>query len=128
MILIAEIVMLLGGIYALITGRLWWEASSKYVVSDRLARVIGLIWILPIPLAIFIGMMVTVIVMRAGGATEGPRSAPLFWCLTIAEIIIVVACGLAPLFISRLYGTPGAEWEAPQEEDISAQDQWTEDQ
>ena len=67
-ILIAEIIMLLGGLYALIAGKI--RLTRNLRLEGGRARIAGLFLIAPLPLAFLAGVVLAVL-FGADGATQG---------------------------------------------------------
>jgi MFS family permease len=94
MILALEIVMLIGGIYALIAGKL--KLSKTMDLLGSRARIAGIIMILPLPLAFGFGLVIGLLI----GMGILPSSLQSWsWCI---EVIIVIAC------IAGVYGYASA--------------------
>jgi hypothetical protein len=103
MIIGAEVAMLVIGLYALIMGKLPTNKKAKHVVRDWPARIIGVICLLPIPLALLVSMAVAALFV-AQGRQVTPES--FFWVGTAIEGSIVVACVVAVGVLARVYRTP----------------------
>ena len=80
--LIAEIVMLVGGLYALIKGKV--KLTTNITLEGWRARVAGLFLISPLPLAIFIGFLVGFLV----GLRAIPRSTLDY--LSYLDILLIL--------------------------------------
>lgn len=78
-LLIAEIIMLVGGLYALITGRI--KLTKNMTLEGTRARVAGLFLLLPLPLALLIGFLVGLL----SGGDSGAMGV-----ITIIEILLVL--------------------------------------
>lgn len=88
---IAEIVLFLAGIWALATGKVPGVVfGKKYRIEGIGARLIGLILILPIPVALIAGVAFTLILGETQGSVYG----------TVVEIVTLVLCLLVALLIS----------------------------
>ena len=87
MIIGAEIAMLVLGIYMLFKGKMLPNAKAKYVVEGWPLRLMGLIYILPIPLAIPAGMALGIWGAMVGKDVAGPS---FFWVRTGLEAAIIV--------------------------------------
>ncbi len=103
MIIGAEFAMLGIGIYILFKGKMFPNPKAKYVVQGWPVRVMGLIYILPIPLAIPAGIALGVWGVLQGKDVSGPS---FFWVRTGMEGSIVVLCLVAAAIISRVYRVP----------------------
>ncbi len=90
-ILIAEIVLIISGIWALATGKVpSLVFGKKYRIEGLGARLIGLILILPMPFAFVAGIVLVLLLGQDEGALYG----------TLLEIGTLVACLLVALVIS----------------------------
>jgi hypothetical protein len=103
MIIGAEVAMLIMGLYALIAGRLMTGKKAKHVVQGWPARLIGVICLLPIPLAFAVGTAVAAILVALGRTVTRES---FFWVGTAIEGSIVLACVVAVAILSRVYRTP----------------------
>jgi hypothetical protein len=98
---IPELVMLGGGLYVLITGKipgflLGGHRSDRYEVSEGLARFLGFLMILPIPCAFMTGVL-----MRLTMDPSSVKGTAIF-----AEVAIVVGTAILVLIIYTIARTP----------------------
>lgn len=114
MILGLEIGMLIAGILALVRGRVAWGKARA--VTGPAARVIGVVLLLPIPLAFAVGFAI--------GFESGLRGQQLSAAdkefITLTEVVITVACLLVALAISGVTSKPTTEAEPPAAEPVAA--------
>jgi hypothetical protein len=103
MIIGAEVAMICLGLYALIKGKFPVNAETKFVVQGWPLRIMGLIYLLPIPVSLLAGMVLGVWWV-AQGKELTDRS--FFWAGTALEGAVVVVCLLAAAIVSRLYRVP----------------------
>ena len=89
MIIGAEVTLLFIGLYALIAGKLPTNKKAKHIVQGWSARVIGVICLLPLPLAFLVNMAIAVLFAAQG--RQVTRDS-FFWVGTAIEGSIVVAC------------------------------------
>jgi hypothetical protein len=104
MILGLEIGMLIAGILALIKGK--FTLTKNRVVEGAMARVIGLVMVLPIPLAIAAGVMVGFALTLQGKPIEEKE---LRTTLAIVEVVIVLACLLLAVILSLIANHSAAQ-------------------
>src|SRR5579859_6650220 len=97
MILGAEIAMLLLGIVALTTGKM--TLTKQKVVRGLLARFLGIIMLMPLPLALFLGTLLATVAYGQRVDTDGFR-----WTVTGIEAASVIVCIIAVYVI----GMPNA--------------------
>lgn len=93
-LLVAEILMLIGGLYALIAGRI--KLTKNMLLTGPRARVAGLILLAPLPLALIIGFLLGALV----GVGILPTSAQDF--APCVEIILVIVCLLGAVLFAFL--------------------------
>ncbi len=101
-LLIAEIIMLIGGLVGLITGKI--RLSKNMELQGWRARVAGLILALPLPLAFGVGLVLGVLV----GAGVLPSSTT--GLASLIELPIVLACLVAAVIFAwatKPQETPG---------------------
>lgn len=98
--LIAELIMLVGGIYALISGKL--KLTKNLQLEGTRARVAGIILALPLPLSLISGVIVGVLISMGYMETESVITAGLI------EIVLVLA-GLAGAFLYAYLTQPKDE-------------------
>ena len=103
MIIGAEIAMLVLGLYLFFKGKLLPNANAKYVVEGWPVRLMGLYYILPIPLAIPAGIALGIWGALVGKDVAGPA---FFWVRIGMEGAIVVFCLVAAAIVSRVYRVP----------------------
>jgi hypothetical protein len=108
MILGIEIALLILGIYALATGKL--TLSKNKVVQGTPARLLGIIGLVPLPLAFLAGV--------AYGATQAAQgkdvtSDSVRWTLTGIEAGIVVVCLIALFAIGFAIAKPPEDQKKP---------------
>jgi MFS family permease len=101
MLLGAEIAMLCMGLYALISGKL--VLRNKTPVTGKRARIIGLIYMLPVPMAFILGIPLGIIMVLAGYRPGGPRDSTLYWSGVGLEVCCVVVCALIAGLLQRKY-------------------------
>jgi hypothetical protein len=111
MIIGAEVALLIIGLYALIAGKLPTNNKARHVVQGWPARVIGIICLLPIPLAFLVCMGVAMLLV-AQGQVVTPDS--FFWVGTAIEGSMIVLCLVVVAVLSHVYRTPV---EPPQSEE-----------
>jgi hypothetical protein len=98
MILGLEIAMLIGGLVALVTGKL--KLSQRMVTEGVAARLAGAVFLLPLPMAFTIGMVIGFM-----QATQGkPMDGSFNWTLVLMEAGIVVGCLVVGLVIAFVGG------------------------
>ncbi len=82
MLLVVEVAMLFGGAYALFTAKVpQYFFGSNYVVEGTPARIIGLLFMIPLPAALIVGFMLGLLMGRNGIGLAG-----------IVEIGLIVVC------------------------------------
>lgn len=94
-ILIAEIIMILGGLYALIAGKL--TVTRNAILYGWPARIAGIILLLPIPLVLTAGFIIGVLIEM----DTLPSSA--FGYVVIVELLSVLGCLLMVAIIGAMY-------------------------
>jgi hypothetical protein len=108
---VLEIAMLIWGIVALATGK--FMVTRNKVVYGPMARVIGAILMLPLPVSFFIGILIGV-----GFAAQGKKfdmaKAQVF---SPIELGIVVLCFAAAMAIALATGKPVRKKRIPQDEE-----------
>ena len=113
MILIVEIAMLCMGLYLLIKGKLFANKDAKFIVRGWPVRVMGIFYVLPIPLSLLTGA-----VLGVWGVTQGKDVADpsFFWVRTAIDWSILAVCMLAARIVSRLNRIPvdGSQAESTQ--------------
>jgi hypothetical protein len=92
-LLIAEIIMLVGGLVALVTGKL--KLSNALQLEGTPARIAGAILMAPLPLALAIGFMIGLLI----GMGALPESA--LGLSTVIEIALVLGALVAAYFYGR---------------------------
>jgi hypothetical protein len=107
----AEVVLFVVGLYALIAGKLPTSKNGKRAVRGLPARVIGVICLLPLPLAFLVCAAVAAVLI-AQGQEVTPQS--FMWVGMVIEASIVVLCVVAAVILQRVYQTP-VEQSLPQE-------------
>jgi hypothetical protein len=97
MLLILEIAMLMGGIYALAAGKVpgFLVGGGKVQIEGTPARLLGVLLILPLPI-IFIGGFILALLM--GEDAMGYA--------TLLEVIVVIGTGILVVILSRVMGKP----------------------
>ena len=109
MIIGAEVAMLVMGAYILFGGKILPKKNAKHIVRGWPLRVIGIIYLLPIPISLLAGMGLAV----WGIAREKDVASPsFFWIRTALEGSIVAACLLAVYLVGRAYRIPVEKPEA----------------
>ncbi len=103
MIIGAEVAMFVMGLYALIKGRLMTNKKAKFVVEGWPARVIGVICLLPIPMAIAVGILVAAIMVAQG---KQVTEESFRWVGIAIEGSIVLICAITAGILARVYRTP----------------------
>ena len=104
--LILEIGMLVMGILALVRGKV--SLTRNRIVTGTPARTIGVILILPLPLALASGFVLGIIlVAQAGGAP--PQQADLVKYALPLELGIVLLCFVVALIIALINARPAKE-------------------
>jgi hypothetical protein len=103
MIIGAEVAMLVLGLYALFAGQLLTGKKAKYVVRGWPARLISVIYLLPIPLAVLVNATVVTVLVASGR----PATRESFvWVGTAIEGLIVFTCDAVAVVLWRVYRTP----------------------
>ena len=103
MILGAEIALFVMGVYALVTGKLLHSKNATTTVRGWPARVIGIICLLPIPVAFAVSAVVAaVFVMQGKPVTQDS----FFWVGTGIEAGVLVLCVIAMTILTYVYQTP----------------------
>jgi len=88
--LVAEIMMLLGGLYALIAGKL--KLTNSLQLEGTRARIAGIFLALPLPLALLTGFVIGILI------EFGSISSEVYIIATIIEFVLVLG-GLLGAFI-----------------------------
>ena len=99
-LLIAEIMMLVGGLYALIAGKI--KLTRNISLEGWRARIAGLFLIAPLPLALLVGLVIGFLI----GIGTLPSSAQGYG--TIVELLLVLG-GLVGVVIYALIVKPRGE-------------------
>lgn len=94
---IIGLVMLIGGIIALVKGEVAFSKTRK--VTGGKARIIGVIMILPLPL-IFVFGFAYGIMLAASGDTEIDTTSPV---LIMLEVIPILGCGLLAVILGMMW-------------------------
>jgi hypothetical protein len=81
-LLIIEIIMLIGGLYALIAGRI--KISAAISLEGWQARIAGIMLIAPLPLAFLIGVLISLLI------STGALPPSVLSYASIIEILLVV--------------------------------------
>ena len=99
MLVILEIAMLFGGAYALFTGKLPQIFGYQYVIEGTPARIIGFVFMIPLPVAFVIGFVLGMFLGEDGAVFAG-----------ILEFGLIVVCLAGGLVygnrVKRLKDTP----------------------
>lgn len=104
MIFILEIGMLVAGILALAKGKLTF--SKNRIVEGTAARVVGLILVLPLPLAFGIGVVIGFLTAFPHGVQRRPGGVQDFQdTLTLMELAIVLVCGVLAAVVGFAYSS-----------------------
>ncbi len=99
----AEIGLLIFGIYALVRGRL--KVTNNRIVRGVAARLLGIVAMLPVPLALLIGF-----VMGMEAAARGrPMDDAFKLSLTLIELGLVAGCGLFVFTVGFFLGGSSEE-------------------
>jgi hypothetical protein len=106
MLLAIEVILLISGIWALVTGKLpsFLFGGPKYKLEGRGVRLLGVVLLLPIPIALVVGVVLGLLF-----GEEAQAYAMLF------ELVIVVGVGVVAVIFSRLIRKPLEETEDEQE-------------
>ncbi len=96
-LLVIEIIMLIGGLYALIAGRI--KLSNAISLEGWPARIVGIILIVPLPLALLIGMVIGVLI------STGALPPSVLNYASIIDILLVVG-GFTAALIYALIAQP----------------------
>jgi hypothetical protein len=99
-LLIAEIIMLIGGIYALVAGKV--KLTRKISLEGTRARIAALFLIAPLPLSLLIGFFIGFLI---GIGTLPPSVQAI---ASVIELLLVLG-GLAGAFIYGLIAKPKDE-------------------
>jgi hypothetical protein len=94
MILGLEIAMLIGGIVALVTGKL--KLSQRMVTEGVAARLAGAVFLLPLPMAFTIGLVIGFMQATQGRPVDGGFN----WTLVLMEAGVVLVCLVLGLVIA----------------------------
>jgi len=100
---VAEIVLILVGIFALVAGRLPVNKKAKYVVTGRAARVIGIICLLPLPLSLVLDC---VIVWILALLHKMPTEDSFRMAAGYIETAITLLCLAVAVLLSFLWRKP----------------------
>ena len=97
MLIVIEMVMLLAGVWALVTAKIpsWVLGGKKYEVEGRGARLAGLFLILPLPMAFTGGIVLGLL----AGNDANLYAAALEW-------LLVLGAGMAAVIVSRITRRP----------------------
>ena len=98
MLIGAEVALLVLGLYALFTGKLLLR--SKPPVTGWRARIIGIIYLLPIPLAFIAGILITIVWVFS---RHDQKDRALFWYVTGTEAGILVVCVVIASLLQRIF-------------------------
>jgi hypothetical protein len=101
MCLILEISMLIFGIVTLITGK--FSLSRTKVIQGGVARIVGGIMVLPLPLAFGAGVIIGV---AMGASGKAPDIDKIRLVATIMEASIVVICFVVAMIIAAVNAGP----------------------
>jgi len=101
MILGIEIVLLIVGLCALVTGKL--TLGKNRVVHGPAARLLGLVAVIPIPLA-FLGGLFAGAAMSGGG--QNPLDSSSRWIFTAIEAVLVLVCLIVVFGVGSLIAAP----------------------
>jgi hypothetical protein len=104
--LILEIGMLIMGILALVRGKI--SLTRNRVVTGTPARVIGVVLVLPLPLALVSGFVLGIVLVALSGGAP-PKQADLVKYALPLEVGIVLLCGLAAVIIGATQARPAKE-------------------
>jgi hypothetical protein len=111
MILVLEIVMLIAGIAALVKGEIKWSKSR--VTTGMVARIVGIIMLLPLPLAFTAGFVLGAV----QAATRHPANvASVRVTAIVIEVVIVLVCFLLALTVGLVSAHPPAKKRPRREE------------
>jgi hypothetical protein len=94
MLLIVEVVMLIGGIWTIVTGRVpsFLVGGGKYQVEGLAARLLGFLLVLPLPVAFLGGLLLGL--LFEGGAGYA----------TLLELVIVLGVAVSAVVLMRVAG------------------------
>ena len=95
MILGAEIGLLIYGIYSLATGK--YSLSKGKVLTGGKARLLGVLCMLPLPLAFIAGVLLGLFFALVLG------TAVPVWLSTVTEVLILVVVGVAVTVLGKKY-------------------------
>ena len=95
MILGAEIGLLIYGIYSLATGK--YSLSKGKVLTGGKARLLGVLCMLPLPLAFITGVLLGLFFALVLG------TAVPVWLSTVTEVLILVVVGVAVTVLGKKY-------------------------
>lgn len=95
--IVIEIIMLFAGIWALVTAKIpsWVLGGPRYKLEGGGARLLGLILVLPLPLA-FVGGFVLALFLGEEGAAYA----------TLLELLLVAGAAIAAVIVSRFVRQP----------------------
>jgi hypothetical protein len=101
--LIAEICALIGGIIAVVTGK--FTLTRNKVVRGAPARIVGVLLMVPLPVAIFFSIVVLgALLVRGGFDPTNPTNVPIG--LRLIEPAIFVIFFTAALIIAAVHAEP----------------------
>ena len=95
MILGAEIGLLIYGIYSLATGK--YSLNKGKVLTGGKARLLGILCMLPLPLAFIAGVLLGLFFTLVLG------TAVPVWLSTVTEVLILVVVGVAVTVLGKKY-------------------------
>lgn len=98
MLLALEIAFLLGGLYAIFTGKLpggFLFGGGKYTAEGPAARWLGALLLLPLPLAFAVGFILALLL--------GEGATPYIW---IAELLIIISIAIIASILFRRIRRP----------------------
>ena len=90
---ILEIIMFLGGIYLLFRPKL--DLTDRIYLEGQRARIVGIMWIAPLPLAFILGVLVGVLI----GLGAVPEDAN--WIVSCAETLLVIGVFIGSFVYAR---------------------------
>lgn len=97
MLLVLEIAMLIGGIYAIVTRKVpgILIGGGKYQVAESTAQIFGIMWVLPLPVAFAGGIILSLLFGEAGVGYTG-----------LLELVAVYGIALLSVVMLRITGKP----------------------
>lgn len=97
MLLIIEIAMLIGGIYAIVTGKVpgILIGGGSYEVNGSTARVFGVLWVLPLPVVFIAAVILSMFMGEAGTGYAA-----------ILELVTVLGIAVLSVVMLRVVGKP----------------------